>query len=97
MVWIVEGGLNTPTNYAIADCFAVRATDIPLFPYGYSKFKLKVLGDKSLLTAPVALDSSELWFSELRDRFITKRRFFCSLDAHPNIQGGFIAASRLAI
>jgi hypothetical protein len=96
-VWVVEGDLSTPIDYAIVDCFAVQGTDMPPFPGSYSEFKLKVIGERSLLPKPIALDKSAPWFSELRDRFITKQRFFCSLEDHRQIQEDFAAASGVAI
>lgn len=97
IVWVIEGSTDTPTTYAIADCFKVQDTDFPPFTGRYSKFKLKVNGVRSLLAAAVPLDSSSPWFADLRDRFITKQRFFCSLRDHRSIQEGLTAKSGVAI
>lgn len=96
-VWVIEGDLSSPTNYAIADCFVVQSTDTSPFRGNHLQFKLKVTGERSLIRGPVALDKSTLWFSELRERFITKQRFFCTLEDHQNIQDGLVAASGVAI
>ena len=96
-VWVIEGDLATPANYSIADCFKVRGTNMPPSIDGYSDFKLQVIGDQSLLNTPVALDKSASWFSELHKSFITKQRFFCSLDDHQKIRDGLADASGVAI
>ncbi len=97
VVWVIEGNTDTPTRYAIADCFKVKSTDLPPFSGSYSDFKLKVNGERSLLGVAVPLDTSASWFAELRDRFITKQRFFCALTDHRHIQDGLIATSGVAI
>ena len=96
-VWVIEGDLATPANHAIADCFKVHSTNIPPLIGGHSDFKLQVIGYPSLLRGPVALDISAPWFSELHKRFITKQRFFCSLEDHQKIREGLADVSGVAI
>lgn len=92
-IWVVEGDLETPTNFEIADCFIVQGTDGPPFATTNAKFKLKVIGERSLLPKPISLNASASWFADLRDGFIKKQRFFCRLDAHPHIYEGLAKAT----
>lgn len=96
-IWVIEGDEDNPTNYSIVDCFLVKGTEIPPFPGKYSEFKVKAFGDHSLLSSPVSLSPSVQWFADLRDRFITKRRFFSSLQDHPQIQDGLLSTSGVTI
>jgi hypothetical protein len=96
-IWVIEGDLVAPTNFTIADCFTVKGTDTPSRWGDYARFKVKVLGNSSLLPGPVAVDAMAPWFAELHSRFITKQRFFCSLADHPRICSGLVAASGVAI
>jgi hypothetical protein len=96
-IWVVECDQSNPTYYSVVDCFLVKGTDIPPFPGKYSEFKVKAFGDRSLLSGPVSLSPSAQWFADLRDRFITKQRFFSSLQDHPQIQDGLRSVSGVAI
>lgn len=78
-IWVVQGGLDTPTDFTLVDCFEVNKFDYPPFEIAYSAFVLKVSG-QSLLSKPVALDRSlGSWFSVLHGKYLSKQRFFAAL------------------
>lgn len=79
-IWVIQGGLDNPTDFALVDCFQVQDLDYPPFTGAYSEFALKALGE-SLLSKPVALDASlGSWFSELHGKYLSKQRFFSVLN-----------------
>lgn len=88
-VWVVEGDERAPANFALVDAFVVRSTDIPSPVGPYSRFKLAARGCESLLKRSVPLTSDLAWFASLHSRFISKQRFFASLDVEPEIAFGF--------
>lgn|SRR5690606_35369179 len=86
-IWVIQGGLDTPTDFSLVDCFKVQDFDYPPFKGAYRDFAVKVRGE-SLLSGPVALDSSlGSWFSELHGKYLSKQRFFSSLKEEEIHQG----------
>jgi len=78
-IWVIQGGLDTPTDFTLVDYFKVQDFDHPPFKGAYRDFALKVLGE-SLLPKAVALDASlGSWFSELHGKYLSKQRFFSAL------------------
>ena len=95
-IWIVEGSTDIPTRYTLVDCFRYADTEYPPFLPPWNGFAVRILGTESLLAAPVPLDMSADWQAEIRDRFLTKQRFFVSLAAEPQVIEGLEALGSAA-
>jgi hypothetical protein len=90
VIWVIEG----PTKFALVDCFMYSDTEYPPFASGYSKFKIRVLGNHSLLRgSSYSLNLADKWFAELHSRFITKQNFFNLLTTEPEIIEGLCHVS----
>jgi hypothetical protein len=97
IVWVVEGDLRNPTRFALVDCFEYTYAEYPPFAPAFTKFGLRVLGTRSLLSGTVPLNRAERWFSELHSRFITKQKFFNSLISEPEIVDGLLRISGIKL
>jgi hypothetical protein len=84
-IWVVEGSTDIPTRYTLVDCFRYADTEYPPFLPPYNGFAVRILGKGSLLPSPIPLDMTDDWQLEIRDRFLTKQRFFVSLAAEPQL------------
>lgn len=92
VIWVVEGDMSSPRQFALVDCFKHENTKYPPFANGYDGFKLRILG-KSLLKTPVPLQKEEEWFAHLHKNYITKQRFFRRLNDEPFVVAGLMKAS----
>ena len=88
VVWVIDGDEGSPVRYSITDCFIVQSIDEPSPRARFDNFKLRAIGQKSLLAKPVAVDTSVRWFKRLHQHFLTKQKFFQSLDLEPEIIRG---------
>ncbi len=95
-IWVVEGSTDIPTRYTLVDCFRYADTEYPPFLPPYNGFAVRILGTESLLAKPVPLDMAADWQEEIRDRFLTKQRFFVSLAAEPVVIAGLQALTSAA-
>jgi len=84
IIWVIAGGVSTPTHFTLVDCFQHDRAERAPFSGRYSKFEIRVLGSRSLLRSPVRLSRNDEWFADLHARFITKQRFFVSLESEPD-------------
>lgn len=91
VIWVVEGSTDIPTRYTLVDCFRYADTEYPPFLPPYNGYAVRILGTESLLAQPVPLDMTADWQQEIRDRFLTKQRFFVSLAAEPLVVAGLKA------
>ncbi len=87
VIWVIQGGLDTPTNFTLVDCFEVQNFDYPPFKGAYSDFALKVLGESSMSESVVLDRSIDSWFSELHGKYLSKQRFFSALEEKEILQG----------
>lgn len=92
-IWIVEGSLNQPRRYALVDCFKYADTEYAPFGGLDPKFKMRFLGERSLLASRIELSTDWSWFAELHKGFITKQRFFECITKNSGIVSGLCAAS----
>lgn len=76
IIWVIEGDIGKHKQFRLVDCFRNNEQKYPPFPIGYTKFRLKVSGEVSLLKGPIPLSKEYEWFSELHSKFITKQKFF---------------------
>ena len=90
-IWVVEGSTDIPTRYTLVDCFRYSDTAYPPFLGPYNGFAVHVIGTESRLAAPVPLDMVDDWQTHIRDRFLTKQRFFVKLSAEPQVVAGLQA------
>ncbi|WP_273455872.1 hypothetical protein [Nevskia ramosa] len=97
IVWVVDGDLAEPSQFKLADCFRVEATEIAPLPIGYEQFKVKASASSSLLLEPAKLGIDLKWFELLHARYITKQRFFHSLSNEPEILDGLRRISGVKI
>jgi hypothetical protein len=96
IVWVVEGDTKTPANFSLVDCFEYSSSEFPPFKPEYSKFDICITGT-SLLSPSISLNrNTEHWFADLHSRFITKQRFFNSIDTQEIIDG-FLNVSKIKI
>lgn len=86
-VWVIEG----PGEFALVDAFKVARTETPSPVGPFARFKLKIMGDISLLAARVSLSLDLPWFNRLHSAYLTKRRFFGSLGNEPEVLSGLRA------
>lgn len=79
VIWVIEGDKSNPKNFKLVDCFINKEQRYPPFSADYAQFKLKAIGEKSLIKEPIKLSKEDKWFAELHSRFITKQKFFSVL------------------
>lgn len=91
VIWVIEGSNDIPTQYTLVDCFRYAETEYPPFLPPYDGFETRIIGKESLLAKPVALDMTVDWQVAIRDRFLTKHRFFVSLGGEAEIVAGLQA------
>ena len=90
-IWVVEGSTDIPTRYTLVDCFQYADTEYPPFRAPYNGFAVNIIGKESRLAAPAPLEMTEDWQTHIRDRFLTKQRFFVNLAAEPQVVAGLQA------
>jgi hypothetical protein len=91
VIWVIEGSNDIPTQYTLVDCFRYAETEYPPFLPPYDGFEARIIGKESLLANPVLLDMTADWQTDVRDRFLTKHRFFVSLAGETRISDGLKA------
>ena len=79
VIWVIEGDKSNPKKFMLVDCFINKEQKYPPFPAGYTQFKLKAIGEGSLIKEPVELSKEDEWFAQLHSKFITKQKFFTVL------------------
>lgn len=97
VVWVIEGDLKKPAHFRLADCFRYMFIKYPPFPAGSGKFKFKISSRHSLLAHEILIDKAAPWFSMLHSKYITKQKFFHSLDQEPLIVNGLRDVSGITL
>lgn len=85
LLWVIEGSLDSSTEFSLVDCFQYKDTKYAPFTNEYFEFKVKFLGDISLLSQTHMLNDDSDGFRRLHSKFLTKQRFFNRLNDHPVI------------
>lgn len=97
VVWVIEGDHRNPTRFTLVDCFEYSDAEHPPFAPAYTKFGIRILGNRSLLRSTAPLNRADKWFSELHSRFITKQKFFSPLTPEPEIVKGLLCISGIKL
>jgi len=95
----MEDSTDTPTRYAVVGCFRYADTQYAPFRAPYNQFKFKAIGRTALIDSSLNLDVSSGWPEprQMRDRFLSKQRFFVNLANEPEIVDGPVAGTRARI
>ena len=97
LIWVVEGDTTTPANFFLVDCFKYSSSEFPPFKSEYSNFDICIIGTSLLYSSILLNRNSDDWFADLHSRFITKQRFFNSIDDTQDIIDGFLNVSKIKI
>ncbi len=94
-IWVIEGYGESPKTFYLAAHFVYKETDYPPFPSPYKgpkydDFNFMYAGPGESFGSEYELNASASpWFEELHKKFITKQKFFHSLEEYPGVVNGF--------